>query len=131
MPNASAGWKIEGKAMGLVPKIRVLHYLFKTNKREKFIAHCLNFDIVTSADTREEAERRLDMLMKSYLENLLRGGGICGTNEPAPQKFWDEYTFALQNGGALPSSTLRIEVPEMVPMEMPYGMLPVVAAKAA
>jgi hypothetical protein len=117
--------------MGMFPKIRVLHYLYKMNKREKFIAHCLNFDIATSADTREEAERRLDVLMKSYLENMLRCVAVCGANEPAPQKFWDEYTHALQNGGALPSSTLRIEVPEMVPMEMPYGMLPVVSANAA
>ena len=117
--------------MGMFPKIRVLHYLFTKNERGKTIAHCLNFDIVTSADNLDEAERRLDVLMKSYLEDLLRGNGACAANNTAPQHFWEAYTNALQHGGILPSRPLRISVPEMVPMEMPFGNLPVVAAQAA
>ncbi len=117
--------------MGMFQKFRLLHYFFSVNDRNKTIAHCLNFDLVTSGDSKEEAERRLDVVVKFHIESFLKSNGMSGLNGQAPKRFWSEYTDSLRHGGALPSSTLRIDVPNVVPMEKPYGELEVVAAKAA
>src|SRR5262249_5920979 len=117
--------------MGTLAKLNVLHYMFSVNKRNKTIAHCLNFDLVTSADSLAEAEKRLDTLVRLQIESYLRSNGATGLGSPAPKSFWAKYTEVLRSGGVLPSSTLRICVPEVVPMEKPYGELEIIAARAA
>lgn len=117
--------------MGNLTKFNVLHYMFSMNKRNKMIAHCLNFDLVTSADSMGEAERRLDTLVRQHIESFIRSNGATGLSGPAPKNFWSAYADVLRKGGGLPPTTLRINVPEIVPMEKPYGELEVVAAKAA
>lgn len=117
--------------MGMLAKFRVLHYLFTVNKRDKIIAHCLNFDLVASADTLKEAERRLDTVVRFHIETFLKSNGLSGLGVPAPENSWAEYADTLRQGGALPPSTLRINIPEVVPMDMPYGDLEIVSAKAA
>ena len=117
--------------MGMLQKINLLHYFFTVNKRGKFIAHCLNFDLVASADSCEEAESRLDLLVKFHIERYLKTIGMTSLGNRAPKEFWDKYTYSLRNGGALRSSTLRVEIPDIVPMPVPYGELEVVSAKAA
>ncbi len=115
----------------MFPRLKVLHYFFTVNKRNRFVAHCLNFDIVATAESMEEAERRLDTLVRFHIESYLNSNGMSGLSGPAPDEFFSQYTTCLRHGGALPSSTLRINVPEVVPMQMPYGELEVVSAKAA
>jgi len=115
----------------MLPSFKVLHYLFSCNAREKTVAHCLNFDIVATADDMAEAERRLDVLVRFHIESYIRSNGATCLSGPAPQRFWNEYTYSLRHGGALPSSTLRINIPDIVPMEKPYGEVEVVGAKAA
>ncbi len=117
--------------MSALPKLNLLHYFFSLNRRGRWIAHCLNFDIVTAADDLDEAGRRLDVLVKTHIESVLKSNGRCTLSERAPKDFWTRYTNSLRAGGALPSRTLRIEVPEVVPMPMPYGELEVVEARAA
>ncbi len=117
--------------MGMFTKFRVLNYLFSENARGKMIAHCLNFDLVASADDLAEAERRLDVVVRFHIESFIKSDGATGLGGSAPKKKWAEYTKCLRAGNVLPSSTLRINVPEVVPMEKPYGELDVVAAKAA
>ena len=115
----------------MLQRFGVLNYLFSVNARKKTIAHCLNFNIVASADDHDEAERRLDVLVRMHIENFIKSQGVSGLTGPAPKEYFDRYTYSLRHGGALPSSTLRINVPEVVPMEKPYGDLEVVSAKAA
>ena len=117
--------------MGSFQKFRVLHYFFSTNDRDKTIAHCLDFDLVTSGDSIEEAERRLDILVRFQIETFLKSNGHTRLGGQAPKRFWSAYTDCLRHGGALPSSTLRINVPQPVPMEKPYGELEIVSAKLA
>jgi len=105
--------------------------LFSVNSRNKTIAHCLDFDFVTSGDNLEEAEKNLDTVVKFHIETFLKSNGLSGLASPAPKRFWAEYTKSLRQGGALPPSTLRIDVPQVVPMEKPYGELEVVGTKAA
>ena len=123
--------KTEVSEMGMLPRLKVLHYLFSLNKRNRYVAHCLNFDIVATAENMEEAERRLDALVRSHVESYLNSNGLSGLSGPAPSSYFDIYTKSLRHGGALPSTTLRIHIPEVIPMELPYGELDVVSAKAA
>src|SRR5437899_2481139 len=115
----------------MFPRFRVLNYLFSVNGRKKTIAHCLNFDIVATADDMEEAERRLDVLVRFHIETFIKSHGASGLSGPAPKEFFTDYAHSLRHGGALPASTLRICIPEVVPMEKPYGDLEIVSAKAA
>ena len=117
--------------MGSCTQFRVLHYFYSFNQRKKVVAHCLNFDIIATADDVSEAERRLDALVRFHIETYLRSNGLSGLNDPAPSEFFASYTQALRNGKVLPPSTLRISVPDVVPMEKPYGDLEIVSAKAA
>lgn len=117
--------------MGLFQKFRVLHYFFSLNERGKTIAHCLDFDLVTSGDSIADAERRLDTLVKFQIESFIRSYAHTRLGGQAPKRFWAAYTDSLRHGGALPSSSLRIEVPQPVPMEKPYGELEIVSAQLA
>jgi predicted RNase H-like HicB family nuclease len=117
--------------MGMFQKFRVLHYLYSLNKRNRYVAHCLDFDLVTAADSLEEAERRLDILVRLHIESFLKSNDLGALNGSAPTEFWNQYTETLRLGRTLPSSTLRIGVPQVVPMHEPYGELPIVAALAA
>jgi hypothetical protein len=128
MPNPSTGIRTK---MGKLARLNVIHYLFSVNKRNKTIAHCLDFDLVASAENLEVAEKRLDTLVRLHIESYIRSNGATGLGEPAPKNEWVAYAQILRDGGALPSSTLRINVPEVVPMQVPYGELEVVSAKAA
>jgi hypothetical protein len=103
----------------MFPRFRVLNYLFSVNARNKTIAHCLNFNIVASADTLEEAEHRLDVLVRLHIESFIKSHGASGLSGPARKEFFTRYTHSLLHGGALPPGTLRINVPEIVPMEKP------------
>ena len=67
-----------------------LHVLFEEN--EKLVtAHCLDFDIVTQGENREEAE---DMLKDAVLEHVLfalENNLIHKLYDPAPPEFWEKY----------------------------------------
>jgi len=117
--------------MGTFQKFRILHYFFSVNARNKTIAHCLDFDLVTSGDSIEDAERRLDTLVKFQIETFIKSNGHTRLGGQAPKQFWSSYTDCLRHGGALPSTTLRIDVPQPVPMQMPYGELEIVSARLA
>lgn len=60
------------------------HYLVCVNKWGKYIAHCLDFDIVTSADSRDEAIKRLSILVAVHTKHFT-------THIQAPCEYWDRY----------------------------------------
>jgi hypothetical protein len=111
--------------------VKVLNYLYSVNKRNRTVAHCLNFDIVTAADNIEEAERRLDLLVRYHLASYMTTNGASGINQPAPSDYWSQYTAALREGRIRPKSTLRITLPEMSPIKMRDGDMEVVGAQMA
>src|SRR5260370_33817386 len=111
--------------MGSYQKFRVIHYLISLNKRRRYVAHCLDFDLVTAADSLKEAERRLDVLVRLHIESFLRSNDPAALNGAAPNEFWSAYTDTLRKGKTLPPSTLRVSVPDVVPMHETYGELPV------
>jgi hypothetical protein len=112
----------------ITPKIKVLHYLF-SKPAEKIIAHCLDFDIVTTANDQINAEQRLDILVKLYVEFALNYGNYAALNSVAPNRFWDAFRSAKRIEPVNP--TLKIMLPEIVPVEHSEGHIGVLAAMAA
>src|ERR1039458_5692140 len=58
----------------LNPKLRALQYLFFCKASGRVVAHCLNLDIVTAANDVDEAEKRLDLLVRKRIECALAVG---------------------------------------------------------
>lgn len=111
--------------------VRVLNYLYSVNKRRRVVAHCLNFDLVATANDVKEAERRLDLLVRYHVASYMSTNGASGINRQAPSEFWAQYTEALREGRTMPPSTLHITLPEMSPIKMQNGEMEVVGAQLA
>jgi hypothetical protein len=111
--------------------VKVLNYFYSINKRNRIVAHCLNFDLVATAQDMKEAERRLDLLVRYHIASYMATNGASGIDAPAPGEFWAQYTDALRNGRILPASTLHITLPKQSPIRMLDGDLEIVSAKAA
>ncbi len=61
-----------------------------------FIAHCLEFDIVAAAKTKQQAEKDLQDLVIAQIESAFADNDIQSLFHPAPQHFWEE-DFELTN----------------------------------
>jgi len=115
-----------------VPQLRELHYLFTTKSHGRVVAHCL--DIVTAANDIREAEKRLDCLVRLQIEEALATGNFPAlVSEPAPAAFFDTFNECIRAGRIYDSRnpTLRVRVPEVIPMDAPFGSIGVIAALAA
>ena len=67
-----------------------LHVLFEEN--EKIVtAHCLDFDIVTQGENREEAEEMLKDAVLEHVLFALENDLIHKLYDPAPPEFWEKY----------------------------------------
>ncbi len=113
-----------------IPKIRELHYLFTVKPHGRTVAHCLDLDIVTAADDLDEAEKRLDCLVTLQIEGALNTGNYAALSTVAPQKFFETFNACIRSGQVrtLKNASLKIRVPEVVPLEHPYSSIAVLAA---
>jgi predicted RNase H-like HicB family nuclease len=58
----------------------------------KFLAHALEFDLVSVADTEKEAEQKLRLAVQLYIEYGLYKGWGKDIRFPAPKEYWDRLT---------------------------------------
>ncbi|SRR5579871_3931920 len=65
------------------------------NPEGKHFAHCLDFDLVETGSTIEDALSRLEYTVKTYVEFGLGKGWNGSIRHRAPQRFWDALTPAL------------------------------------
>jgi len=61
---------------------------------EKVVAHALDFDLVAVADTHQEAERKIRLAVKTYVEYGLSKNWTDEIIFPAPDEYWDELGHA-------------------------------------
>ena len=115
-----------------VPKLRELHYLFILKGSNRVVAHCLDLDIVTAASDIAEAERRLDLLVTTQIEEALSIGNYAALNTAAPGAYWNRFNEAFRSGKVhLPKNpTLQFKMPDVVPMEQNLSSIGVLAAVA-
>ena len=114
-----------------LPQLPVLHYLLSTSDG-KHVAHCLDLDLISVGNTREEAARKLDDLAKAQIELTLATGQLVNLTTRAPLSFWRQFIdgapFDPEPG------TIRIKIPANIapaPADSTENQVGIVAKIAA
>ncbi len=92
-----------------LPQLPVLHYLLSSSDG-KFVAHCLDLDLVCVGDSRERAAQKLDGLVKAQIELTLATGHLVNLTTKAPLHFWRQFIDGAPFN--LEPQTIRIKIPE-------------------
>ena len=108
-----------------VSQLNILHYLI-SEKPKYAVGHCLDFDLVATADSIEEALHRLDALVRCCLKDALENRS---TIKSAPKEYWRQFLSAQPYGNG--ERWIDIKVPEIVPIEDARSHIPVEAKRAA
>jgi hypothetical protein len=111
-----------------LPHLDLLHYLLSESEGQH-IAHCLDLDLVATAETRKAAAQKLDRLVKATIELALATQQYANLSTKAPQNFWNEY--ATGNPVELEPKSLQIKIPESVQIvPVSDSTLPILARAA-
>jgi hypothetical protein len=89
----------------------------------KHIVHCLDFDLVETGASPEEAWSRLTLTIKSYVEFGLGKGWGHSIRHRAPQRFWDAVTEDLPVRFRAPIKIANVTVPVIKVEEPRYEAL--------
>jgi hypothetical protein len=106
-----------------LPQLRRLHYLISETE-SKYIAHCLDLDLVAVDTTVVAASRKLDVLVKDHIEFSLATGRLGNLNTKAPVQAWNEFNKAKPI--TLEPKEILITIPDaaqVVPLVQPGGVL--------
>jgi hypothetical protein len=108
-----------------LPQLRRLHYLISVSD-VKFVAHCLDLDLVVVADDVPSAGHKLDALVKDHIEFSLATGQFANLSTKAPIHYWNEFDQASPI--ELQPQQIHITIPDaaqVVPLLSPGGVLSV------
>lgn len=101
--------------------LTALHYLF-SHSGGRIIAHCLDLDLVTSGDSIEQAENRLNAVVLAQIATCYSSGNFGQLSFQAPTEYWR----ALSDAKELTRTHLEVEVPPIVlPVNRSVVALPV------
>ena len=81
-----------------------LHILLEKEK-DKFIAHCLEFDIVTEGSSLEDAEESIIDAINEYITYAIENNLLNQIYRPAPKEIWEKILYAIP----LKTMTIRPE----------------------
>ncbi|MEW6668883.1 MAG: hypothetical protein AB1512_27045 [Thermodesulfobacteriota bacterium] len=84
------------------PNIR-LDILIK-KEEDYYIAHCLQFDLVATHDTREGVSKAIVDLCKAHIDFSLSNDNMEYLFSPAPKEVWAEYYLAVKQSNCLSDS---------------------------
>jgi hypothetical protein len=111
-----------------LPHLDLLHYLL-SEANGKHVAHCLDLDLVVTADNRKNAAQKLDRLVKATIELALATQRFTNLATRAPRNFWND--FADGKAIELDPKTLQIKIPESVQIvPVSDSTLPILARAA-
>jgi 2-polyprenyl-6-methoxyphenol hydroxylase-like FAD-dependent oxidoreductase len=74
---------------------KFLHYLLSESGGQ-ITAHCLDYDLVVSADGREEAIRRLHLLVRVHVETSRATNVPRALRHQAPDEYWARFADTLK-----------------------------------
>lgn len=83
--------------MGQKAEIR-LDILIK-KEEDYYLAHCLQFDVVTTADSLEEVKKDIIDLCRAHIEYSYEYNNLDCLFSPAPKEVWAEYLEMSQKEG--------------------------------
>jgi hypothetical protein len=64
----------------------------------KFVFHAMDVDLVSVADTEQEAMRKIRLAVKNYIEFGLSNNWVEDIIYPAPKEYWDVLAEATEVG---------------------------------
>jgi hypothetical protein len=108
-----------------LPQLRRLHYLISESEG-KYVAHCLDLDLVSVSGDVVSASHKLDALVKDHIEFSLATGQLANLNTKAPIHSWQEFDGATPI--ELRPKEIHITIPDaaqVVPLLSPGGVLSV------
>jgi len=100
-----------------LPWLRVVHYLL-SGADHRYVAHCLDLDIVATGASQDIAVEKLDDLVKAHIEVALATGRLENLSTKAPSSCWRQFIDGERI--EVPRKTLHIRIPEavqVVPLE--------------
>jgi hypothetical protein len=62
---------------------------YRDTESGKFVFHALDVDLVSVADTEQEASRKIRLAVKNYIEFGVSNNWVEDIIYPAPKEFWD------------------------------------------
>lgn len=63
----------------------------KSEESDKWLAICLELDIVVEGSTPQEAEKHLQDATKMYLDSVFEDGDFESLRRPAPSEYWKQW----------------------------------------
>lgn len=99
--------------MGQKAKIR-LDILIK-KEDDCYLAHCLQFDIVTTNDTLKGVRKDILDLCRAHIEFSHENDNLDYLFSPAPKEVWAEYLAAFKKEGCDVENTSFSDSPWMKP----------------
>ena len=84
-------------------------------EEDYFLAHCLQFDLVATADTLEDVRRNIIDLCRAHIEYANEYDNLEYLFSPAPKEVWAEYLAMSQKEGCDVETTSLDSSPAMNP----------------
>jgi hypothetical protein len=75
--------------------------IYRTEKNGKVSAHALDFDIVATGENRDDADSKICLAIRSYVEFGFLNGWAEDIRYPAPDKFWPPKGTELKVTGTI------------------------------
>ena len=86
-----------------LPKMNNLNlHCLVTQSGSQYIAHCLDFDLVTAADSHHEALRRLMVVVGVHKKTATDQNIPTILEHKAPDSYWSRFNAMLESNGATP-----------------------------
>jgi hypothetical protein len=85
---------------------RVLHYIVRPSGG-RFVAHCLDYDLVVVGDSQDAALERLNFVVRTHVEVCAKKGTPNPLLHQAPNQYWDQFNRGKKVDSQLEISGLR------------------------
>lgn len=86
-------------------------------EQDCYIAHCLQFDLVATDETKEGVSEAIVDLCKAHIDFSLKNDNMEYLFSPAPKEVWAEYYLAVKQ------SSCPSDAKEMIPPFMAQEIL--------
>jgi len=104
------------ESMKISPEIR-LDILIK-KEEDYWLAHCLQFDLVVTEDSIEEAKKAIFDCCIAHIIFSIENDNMEFLFSPAPQESWAEYLEFMNNPDCI-TETGRLDIPKEKALSIP------------
>ena len=123
MPNKLSSWikKSMENALNVVDKdiIELSIHVLGYREGDLYVAHCLEFDIVSDGKTKEEASQNCIECVQYHIEFCIEKGSLENATNPAPREYWQ--MFYSKERSPRESKMPPKEIPKPVLKEVCYA----------